>query len=145
LATPGAAERIRVRHLLSHTNGIDSDLFLPDASGRGALRSYLEQLGRRCGTLFESHEYVGYANGGMIVAGRLLEVVTGTWFHDHLERELFAPVGMDNSCTSTDKAILRSTAVGPFPDPTTGGARRTVMFMLPDTWARRQHADRHQR
>jgi hypothetical protein len=71
----------------------------------------------------------------MIVAGRLLEVVTGTSFHELLERELFAPVGMDTSCTSADKAILRSTAVGHFPDPTTGGARRTEMFMLPDTWA----------
>src|SRR4029453_18200566 len=71
----------------------------------------------------------------MIVAGRLLESVTGTPYHDLLERELYAPVGMDHSCTSAEKAILRSPAVGHFPDPTTGGARRTDMFMLPDTWA----------
>jgi hypothetical protein len=42
---------------------------------------------------------------------------------------------MDDSCTSAEEAILRSTAVGHFPDPATGGARRTDMFMLPDTWA----------
>src|SRR5579871_3308521 len=42
LTTPGAAEAIRVRHLLTHTNGIDADLFLPDANGRGALKAYLE-------------------------------------------------------------------------------------------------------
>jgi CubicO group peptidase (beta-lactamase class C family) len=71
----------------------------------------------------------------MIVAGRLLEVVTGTSFHDLLERKLYAPVGMDDACTSAEEAILRSTAVCHFPDPTTGGARRTDMFMLPDTWA----------
>jgi CubicO group peptidase (beta-lactamase class C family) len=135
LATSGAAERIRVRNLLSHTNGIDADLLLPDARGRGALQIYLDQLGQHCGTLFEPDEYVSYSNGGMIVAGRLLEVVTGTSFHDLLERELFARVGMDNSCTSADKAILRSTAVGHFLDPSTGETRRTDMFMLPDTWA----------
>jgi CubicO group peptidase (beta-lactamase class C family) len=125
LATPGAAERIAVRNLLSHTNGIDADLFLPDARGRGALQLCVELLGQHCGTLFEPDEYVSYSNGGMIVAGRLLEVVTGTSFHDLLERQLYGPVGMDNSCTSADKAILRSAAVGHFLDPTTGGARRT--------------------
>src|SRR5690242_20721541 len=30
LTTPGAAEQIRVRHLLTHTNGIDADLYCPD-------------------------------------------------------------------------------------------------------------------
>ena len=67
--------------------------------------------------LFDPGRYVSYSNGGMIVAGRLLEVVTGTAYADLLEREVFATVGMDDSCTSAEKAILRSTAVGHFLDP----------------------------
>jgi CubicO group peptidase (beta-lactamase class C family) len=70
----------------------------------------------------------------MIVAGRLLEVVTGISYHDLLKRDVYAPVGMDDSSTSAEEAILRSTAVGHFPDPVTRDARRTDMFMLPDTW-----------
>jgi CubicO group peptidase (beta-lactamase class C family) len=135
LTTPGAADRILVRHLLSHTNGIDADLFFPHATGRAALQVYLDALGQQCGTLFGPDEYISYSNGGMIVAGRLLEAVTGTSYHDLLERDLYAPIGMDNACTSAAQAILRSTAVGHFPDPATGCARRTDMFMLPDTWA----------
>jgi CubicO group peptidase (beta-lactamase class C family) len=135
LTTPGAAEAIRVRHLLSGTNGIDADLFFPEGSGRGALKTYLDQLGQHCGALFAPDEYISYSNGGMIVAGRLLEVVTGTSYPDLLKRELYTPIGMDDACTSAEEAILRSTAVGHFPDPATGGARRTNMFMLPDTWA----------
>jgi CubicO group peptidase (beta-lactamase class C family) len=135
LATPAAAEKIRVRNLLNHTNGIDADLFFPDARGRDALKIFVEGLGQHCGALFGPGEYVSYSNGGMIVAGRLLEVVTGTAYHDLLRREVYAPVGMAHSCTSAEEAILRSTAVGHFPDPATGGARRTGMFMLPDTWA----------
>jgi CubicO group peptidase (beta-lactamase class C family) len=135
LTTPAAAEEIRVRNLLSHTNGIDADLFFVDAKGRGALKIFLEGLGRCCGALFRPDEYVSYSNGGMIVAGRLLEVVTGTSYHELLKREVYATVGMDDSCTSAEEAILRSTAVGHFPDPAAGGARRTDMFMLPDTWA----------
>jgi CubicO group peptidase (beta-lactamase class C family) len=135
LTTPAAAEQIRVRNLLTHTNGIDADLFFPDAKGRDALKTFLEELGQHCGALFAPDEYISYSNGGMIVAGRLLEAVTGTSYHDLLKRELYAIVGMDNSCTSAEEAILRSTAVGHFPDPATMGARRTGMFMLPETWA----------
>jgi len=135
LATPGAADRIRVRHLLTHTNGIDADLLFVDTNGPSALESYLEALGRHCGVLFEPGRYVSYSNGGMIVAGRLLEVLTGRPYADLLDRDVFATVGMDNSSTSAEKAILRSTAVGHFLDPATGRERRTDMFKLPDSWA----------
>jgi CubicO group peptidase (beta-lactamase class C family) len=134
LATPGAAPKVRVRHLVTHTSGIDADLFFPDVAGSDALKIYLERLGRECGVLFEPGEYVSYSNGGMIVAGRLLEVVTGRPYHELLERDVFAAAGMADACTSAERAILRSTAVGHFPDPTTGGIRPTGMFMLPQTW-----------
>ncbi|WP_197516791.1 MULTISPECIES: serine hydrolase [Nocardia] len=133
LGDPCAAGKILVRHLISHTNGIDADLFFPDAEGRDALKHYVEGLAR-CATLFEPGEQLSYSNGGMIVAGRLLEVVTGTSYPDLLQRELFGPVGMTNSSTSARQAILRSTAVGHFIDPETGGVEPTGMFMLPDTW-----------
>ncbi|MEU4514249.1 serine hydrolase domain-containing protein [Nonomuraea wenchangensis] len=134
LTAPGAADKILVRHLISHTNGIDADLFFPDAKGRDALKTYVTGLADSCGALFEPGEQLSYSNGGMIVAGRLLEVVTGAPFHDLLEREIYAPVGMKDSRTSAEQAILRSTAVGHFLDPETMAARPTDMFMLPDTW-----------
>jgi CubicO group peptidase (beta-lactamase class C family) len=49
LATPGAADRILVRHLLSHDSGIDADLYFPDASGPAALEVYLDQPDDRRG------------------------------------------------------------------------------------------------
>jgi len=134
LAAPGAAEKILVRHLISHTNGIDADLYFPDAKGRDALKAYVDGLANSCGTLFEPGEQLSYSNGGMIVAGRLLEVVTGNSFPDLLEREIYGPVGMVDSSTSAEQAILRSTAIGHFLDPETMAARPTGMFMLPDTW-----------
>ncbi|MFI6920055.1 serine hydrolase domain-containing protein [Nonomuraea spiralis] len=134
LTVPGAAEKILVRHLISHTNGIDADLFFPDAKGRDALKTYVEGLASGCGTLFEPGEQLSYSNGGMIVAGRLLEVVTGLSFSDLLERDIYRPVGMTDSSTSAEQAILRSTAVGHFLDPDTMAARPTGMFTLPDTW-----------
>jgi CubicO group peptidase (beta-lactamase class C family) len=70
----------------------------------------------------------------MIVAGRLLEVVTGRPYHELLERDVFAAAGMADACTSAERAILRSTAIGHFPDPVTGTVRPTGMFTLPQTW-----------
>jgi CubicO group peptidase (beta-lactamase class C family) len=106
----------------------------PD-QGQEALKAFVEGLGQYCGVLFGPDEYLSYSNGGMIVAGRLLEVVTGTPYHDLLKREVYATVGMDDLCTFAEEAILRSTAIGHFPDPATKGARRTDMFMLPESWA----------
>ncbi|MEV7238348.1 serine hydrolase domain-containing protein [Streptomyces sp. NPDC051020] len=134
LTAPGAADKILVRHLVSHTNGIDADLFLPDAKGRDALKTYVEGLAGICGALFEPGEQLSYSNGGMIVAGRLLEVVTGLPFPELLKREVYTPVGMTDSSTSAEEAILRSTAVGHFLDPETMAARPTSMFTLPETW-----------
>ncbi|MGK8558698.1 serine hydrolase domain-containing protein [Nocardia gipuzkoensis] len=105
LTAPGAADKILVRHLLSHTNGIDADLFFPDAKGRDALKTYVDGLAGSCGTLFEPGEQLSYSNGGMILAGRLLEVVTGLPFHDLLERDIYAPVGMADSSTPAAQAI----------------------------------------
>jgi CubicO group peptidase (beta-lactamase class C family) len=129
LAGDGAsvAREIRVRNLLSHTNGIDADVFCPDIRGRDALRMFVEELGRHCGSLFPAGELISYSNGGMNVAGRLLEVVTGTSYHDLLRRHIYAAAGMVDSCTSAEDATLRSTAVGHFPDPASGGVRRTDM------------------
>lgn len=134
LAVPRAADKILVRHLIGHTNGIDADLYFPDAKGRDALKAYVEGLGTNCGALFEPGEQLSYSNGGMIVAGRVLEAVTGLPFHDLLAREIYAPVGMKDSSTSAEQAILRSTAIGHFLDPETMAPKPTTMFTLPDTW-----------
>ncbi|MFD6388720.1 serine hydrolase domain-containing protein [Nocardia sp. NPDC060259] len=134
VTVPGAADKILVRHLLSHTNGIDADLYFPDAEGRDALATYVDGLANSCGILFEPGEQVSYSNGGMILAGRLLEVVTGVPFPELLERDIYTPVGMRDSSTSAEQAILRNTAVGHFPDLETNAAVPTRMFTLPDTW-----------
>lgn len=134
LAVPGTAERILVRHLISHTNGIDADLYFPGDGGRDALKAYVAGLAEGHGVLFAPGEQASYSNGGMIVAGRLLEVVTGVSFPELLARDVYGPAGMTGSSSSAEEAILRSTAVGHFIDPETTEARPTGMFTLPATW-----------
>jgi hypothetical protein len=54
---------------------------------------------------------------------------------DLLTHDMFAPVGMDDAGTAAQSAILRSGAIGHFPDLATGGARRTDLLVLLDTGA----------
>lgn len=135
LTASGAAENIRVRNLLTHTNGIDADLLFPAASGDHAIAAFLDSLAGSAGALFNPDEYISYSNGGMIVAGRLLEKVTGMSYQALLKKELYEQIGMHDSCTSPEEAILRSTAVGHFADMVAGTTKTTDMFMLPDSWA----------
>lgn len=134
LAEQGRAHEIRIRHLLTHTDGIDGDLYFPDVKGRDALAIYVEQLAN-CGTLFDAGKYVSYSNPAFLIAGRVLEVVTGRSFHELFEQEIYARVGMKDSCTSAEQAMLRRTAVGHFLDPETRSIRPTRMFMLPESWS----------
>jgi CubicO group peptidase (beta-lactamase class C family) len=135
LAPPAKFGEIRVRNLLNGTTGIDGEFFWPnEVEGEEALAYYVREL-KRCSTLYDPGEYVSYSSAALLVVGRLLEVVTGETYHDLLRRELFGPLGMVDSCTSPEEAILRRTAVGHFVDQATGGVRRTNMFMLPESWS----------
>jgi CubicO group peptidase (beta-lactamase class C family) len=134
LAPPANVEALRVRHLLNHTNGIDGDFWPDEVKGRDALKYFVDEL-RRCSMLFDPGEYVSYSNAGMLVGGRVLEVATGRTYHDLVQSEIYEPIGMVDSCTSIEQAILRRTAVGHFFDPRTAKHRRADMFMLPESWS----------
>ena len=135
LRTRGAAQKILVRQLLNHTNGLDADVLMPPSGvGDAALTVYMQAL-RNCGVLFAPGSLIHYTNPGMTVAGRIVEVLSGKSFNRALEDEIFAPIGMTRSCTSPKQAILHRTAVGSFPDAATGGMHATRMFMLPESGA----------
>ena len=131
LSERGAAERILVRHLVNHTNGIDADTLMPTREfGPGAVASYISAMAG-CGTLFEPGTFSHYTNPGFTLAGRIIELLTGLPFNEALEREIYATVGMPDSSTSATQAILRRTAIGAFADPATGGVKPSHLFMLP--------------
>ena len=130
LAEKGAAERIRVKQLVNHTNGIDGDTLMPAREfGPDAVQSYIDALVRN-GTLFAPNELLHYTNPGFTIAGRIIETLSGKSFNRTLEEEIFAPIGMTRSVTSATQAILHRTALGAYPG--TGGEMEAAsLFMLP--------------
>ncbi|BBG01773.1 MULTISPECIES: serine hydrolase domain-containing protein [Pseudonocardia] len=101
VADPRAGD-ITVRHLLAHTSGLsnqDVDEFaLPPAASAAALVERLAQvpLAADPGT---EHQYL---NANYVVAARLVEVVTGAPFGEHLREAVLAPLGM-TSTVATDR------------------------------------------
>lgn len=97
---------ITVRQLLSHTSGMPSPIIVAPAEDltAGVARLHDWQLQADPG---DRHLY---SNMNYHVAGRLVEVVSGTPFNTYLEQNLFDPLGMDDTSsvntTRDDHAAL---------------------------------------
>ena len=91
LADAEAAERITVRQLLNHTNGIAGD-FSPDDHGHQG--NLIARFLDRCNFLPVIHpvgEMYSYSNTGFGIAGRLVEVLTGMSWFQAMEQFIFEP------------------------------------------------------
>lgn len=128
-------ERMTVRSLVNHTNGIDADDFMPSAvRGRDASRFYVDRL-PRLPTLFDPGACVHYSNPGFVLAARIVEKITDHPFEMAIHDEILAPAGMDSATAFQTQAILRSTAVGAFAHSSDGTLRAAPVFSLPESGA----------
>ncbi|MFI6503941.1 serine hydrolase domain-containing protein [Nonomuraea typhae] len=129
LGEPEAAEALAVRHLVTHTTGTDaSDLIADVGDGDEAIANWMPLL-RDVGQLFAPGEYFSYSNAGFVLAGRIIEVVTGEGFSTAMRRRLFAPLGLERSMFTAKEAILHRMAIGH--SPGSGGMVPSKLFMMP--------------
>lgn len=113
LSADGLAERVTVRHLLTHTGGFVGDWFLthPPAvdPGPDALAAFVARMGE-VPQLFPPGGGWSYNNAGFSVAGRLLEALAGKTFEAALRERLLTPLGMTRTVFTADEAITRRVA-----------------------------------
>jgi CubicO group peptidase (beta-lactamase class C family) len=69
-ANPDAQARITLRHLLSHTSGLDGDLFSDHADGPDAIERYVTTCAM-LPSLSPPGERYSYCNAGFVIAGAL--------------------------------------------------------------------------
>lgn len=111
LGDPGAACAITLRHLLAHTSGLDGDLFTDTGRGGDCIERYVEQLAG-VGQTHAVGRAWSYCNAGYMVAGRIIERLTGSTWDEALRMRLFAPLGLTRTVTLPEEALRFRLAVG---------------------------------
>ncbi|HEX3271550.1 MAG TPA: serine hydrolase domain-containing protein, partial [Ktedonobacterales bacterium] len=131
LADERALDAITLRQLLSHQSGMFGDYYDDFGMGDDALA--------RCVASYSSlrqlsapGELWAYCSSGFMLAGRVVEVVTGKHFEVAMREGVFEPLGLDRSFFFAHEAIVYPTAVG-HTLKTPGGDEHEVSrkFLLP--------------
>jgi len=117
LGTPEATDRVTVRQLLAHTNGIPGD-YLPDfGRGEDAIARYVASLAE-IGQLHPPGAFFSYSNSGFILAGHLIEALTGKTWHEVIRERLLEPAGLNDTVTLAEDALPYRVGVGHILDTT---------------------------
>ena len=125
------AEAVTVRHLLTHSSGIDGDNFTDTGRGDDALEKYVAT----CASLRQVHPVgatMSYCNTGFTLLGRVIEVVTGEVWDTALRTRLIEPMQLTHTATLPEDVLRYRAAIGHIEPP---GRERTTapMWGLPRT------------
>jgi CubicO group peptidase (beta-lactamase class C family) len=116
LADEEATKEVTLRHLLSHTSGIEGDHFVDLGRGDDVLERYVES----CAELGLSHPIgatMSYCNSGYVILGRLIERVTGQSWDAALRSRLLEPLGLTHTVTLPEEAMRFRVAHGHAVEP----------------------------
>ncbi len=111
LSDRDVAARLTMRHLLTHTSGIDGDVFTDTGRGDDCLERYVALLAEAA----QNHPLAAtwsYCNSGFVLAGRVIEKLTGGTWDAAIKERLVGPLGMTHTGTLPEEALLHRAAVG---------------------------------
>src|SRR5687768_14816878 len=113
---PESAKKIQIKHLLTHTAGLGgyfskryqdmSRANLRTVDDMMALAKQDEKLQFEPGTKWQ------YSNTGMLVLGKVIEIVSGQSYFDYVRENIYKPAGMVNSDSYELDRINTNLAVG---------------------------------
>ena len=103
---------VTIRHLLTHTSGIDGDVFVDTGRGDDCLQKYVDEIMPTAIQIHPLGATWSYCNSGFIILGRIIEIVTGQVWDAAMKERLFAPLGLTHTVTLPEEALLLDTAVG---------------------------------
>lgn len=116
LSTAEYADQVTVRHLLTHTSGIEGDLATDTGDGDDCIERYVAGLSSSV-SITAPGGHLSYCNSGFVVAGRIIEVLRGKAWDDVLVDHIYQPLGLAHVITRAKEAPLFRTAVGHLVSP----------------------------
>jgi dipeptidyl aminopeptidase/acylaminoacyl peptidase len=129
LADPDVTKQVTMRHLLTHTSGIDGDVFTDTGRGDDCVEKYVAGLGE----VAQNHPLGAtwsYCNTGFVLAGLVIEKLTGGTWDRAVRDRIFAPLGLEHTITLPEEALLHRAAVGHVSEGTDEPSRAPV-WVLP--------------
>jgi CubicO group peptidase (beta-lactamase class C family) len=111
VADESVSRSVTIRHLLSHSSGIDGDHFADTGRGDDALEKYVLS----CAALRQVHPLgatMSYCNTGFSLLGRVIEVVTGEVWDTAIRVRLFEPLGLTHTATLPEEVLRYRAAMG---------------------------------
>ena len=118
------AEAITIRQAITHTAGLpptlstQTEFLFSDDAADDALARYIETLRDRMPIGPPGGQWA-YANDGFVLAGRIIEVITGQPYEEYMRREVFEKLGFEDACFAYRKSGEVATAhdFGPDGEP----------------------------
>jgi CubicO group peptidase (beta-lactamase class C family) len=103
-----SAEKIRIKHLLTHTAGLGGYFSRQWQESSRAMYRTVDDMMKRVAAdeklLFEPGTRWQYSNTGMLVLGKVIELVSGQSYYDYVRENVSKPAGMVNTdCYELDK------------------------------------------
>ncbi|WP_218029821.1 serine hydrolase domain-containing protein [Streptomyces rishiriensis] len=104
VADPYASAQVTVRQLLNHSAGWLGDDYQDFGPGDDALARFVASMAR-LPQLTAPGEMFAYNNAALCVAGRIIEVVTGTAYEAAVRELVIDPLGLDHTRFSSDDIV----------------------------------------
>jgi CubicO group peptidase (beta-lactamase class C family) len=107
---------ITIKNLLNHTSGMVNFTSLPEASGNFLLLPHTHKeivdIFRNLPLESKPGEKYNYNNSGYYLLGLIIEKASGTPYAEYLRKNIFAPLGMNNSGSDDQETIVENKASG---------------------------------
>ena len=121
-----AGDKVRIKHLLSHTSGLGS-YFTDEWNGASRARYRTVDdfmvFAKKEALQFEPGTRWGYSNTGMLVAGKVIEAATKQSYFDYVRDNIYKPAGMVNTDAYELDLVTPNLAVGYEREMTSDGPR----------------------
>jgi dipeptidyl aminopeptidase/acylaminoacyl peptidase/CubicO group peptidase (beta-lactamase class C family) len=130
LSDPETTKAVTMRHLLTHTSGIDGDVFTDTGRGDDCLETYVAGLAE----VPQNHPLGvtwSYCNSGFSLMGRVVEKLTGVTWDRAVRDRIFDRLGLRHTVTLPEEALLHRAAVGHEGHDDDGTPRPSQVWGLP--------------
>jgi len=98
------ADQLTVKHLITHTSGLDGDLFTDTGRGDDCVEKYVATL-KTAEALFAPSTGWSYCNSGFVLAGRIIEVLDGRTWDASLRARITERLGLDTFLTLPEEVM----------------------------------------